>query len=50
MSLWRWLFGCRHDEMIRERDERGGYWVRCSACGYATWLIRRYGQEGIHGR
>ncbi len=47
MRLLRWIFGCRHDEMIRERDEQGRYLVRCSDCGHTVPLIRRYPEDGI---
>jgi hypothetical protein len=33
---------CNHEEMLRVRDPRGRYFVKCSQCGMEKELIKRY--------
>jgi hypothetical protein len=37
----KWLFRCRHDEMIREIGSEGRLFLRCSACGHCAPALKR---------
>lgn len=40
MSLWRYLFGCRHDAMLRRRGTDGRLYLCCFDCGHTVPALR----------